>query len=119
MISTIISLITSSNVAKYLIAAAAVIFVYFWWEHSIEQRAILKFNQSQIEQVLKDQKELSEKMTHVRNLQDEIIENEKKFKESIDKKLSGINYFLSSEEARKLDRPASEILKKTVRELEK
>jgi uncharacterized protein HemX len=106
-----------SSYWRYIAGAAAVVFVYFWWEHSIEQRALLEFNQSQLEQLLKDQKEFNQKLTDIKQVQDKILEDEKQFKQNLDKKLSGINNFLGSDEAKRLDRPASEILKKTLRDI--
>jgi CHASE3 domain sensor protein len=106
----------STNLGKYLMIAIAAIGVYFWWESRVENRALLDFNQKQMEQLLKDQKELDKKLTDLRQIQDQILENEKQFKQNLDKKLSGISGFLSSDEAKKLDRPSSEILKKTIRE---
>ena len=38
-------------------------------------------------------------------------------KQNLDKKLSGITGFLASDEAKKLDRSSSEILKRTLREI--
>jgi len=106
-----------SSYWRYIAIGAAVIFAYFWWEHSVEQKALLKFNQNQLIQLLKDQRELDNKLKDVRKIQDQILENEKQFKQNLDKKLSGINNFLGSDEAKRLDRPASEILKKTLREI--
>lgn len=70
-----------------------------------------------MEQLVKDQAELTKKMNDVRQIQDQILENEKQFKQNLDKKLSGINGFLNSDEAKKLDRSSSEILKRTIREI--
>lgn len=102
---------------RYLLIGMAAIGIYFWWESRVEQRALLDFNQKQMEQLLKDQKELDKKLTDLRQIQDQILENEKQFKQNLDKKLSGISSFLNSEEAKKLDRPSSEILKRTFKEL--
>ena len=115
MIGFLLSLV--SDYGRYALIAAAAIAAYFWWESRVEDRAMLRFNQSQMEQLLKDQQELSKKLTDIRQLQDQIIENEKQFKQNLDKKLSGITNFLSSDEAKRMDRPASEILKRTLKEL--
>ena len=113
MIGTIISFF-SSNIGKYVLIGLAVVAAYFWWQNAVEQRALLRFNQTQMEEVLKNQEKVAKALDDIRQLQDQIVENEKQFKQNLDKKLSGINSFLSSEEARKLDRPASPILKKTI-----
>lgn len=104
-------------IGKWIAIGLAAIAVYFWWESRVEHRALLDFNQKQMEQLLKDQKELDKKLTDLRQVQDQILENEKQFKQNLDKKLSGITGFLNSEEAKKLDRSSSEILKRTLKEI--
>jgi len=115
MFALIVSIFSSHW--RYIAIAAAVIFAYFWWKNAVEQGALLRFNQNQLIQLIEDQKELDNKLKDVRQIQDQILENEKQFKQNLDKKLSGINNFLGSDEAKRLDRPASEILKKTLREI--
>lgn len=107
----------STDLGKYILIGAAALGLYFWWQNTIEQNALLRFNQSQMEEVVKNQKKVAEALSDIRQIQDQIIENEKQFKQNLDKKLSGINDFLNSEEAKKLDRPSSEILKRTVKEI--
>lgn len=101
---------------RWIAIGGIAIAIYFWWEHSVRNRALLEFNQSQMEEVLKSQKELQQKLEDVRQVQDQILENEKQFKQNLDKKLSGITGFLASDEAKKLDRPSSEVLKRTIKE---
>jgi uncharacterized protein HemX len=113
----LITTFLGGDIGKYIMIAVAAIGVYFWWQGRVEDRALLNFNQKQMEQLLEDQKKIDKKLSDLRQVQDQILENEKQFKQNLEKKLSGINNFLSSEEAKKLDRPASEILKRTLQEL--
>lgn len=101
---------------KWILIGLAAITIYFWWEGNVRSRALLEFNQSQMEEVIKNQQELRQKLDDVRQVQDQILENEKQFKQNLDKKLSGITGFLASDEAKKLDRPSSEVLKRTIKE---
>jgi len=102
---------------KWVAIGLAAVAFYFWWEGRVEDRALLNFNQKQMEQLLKDQKEIDKKLSDLRQVQDQILENEKQFKQNLDKKLSGINSFLNSDEAKKLDRPSSEVLKRTIQSI--
>ena len=95
----------------------AAIYMYISWKHDIEHKAILEYNQKQMEQLVKDQALFRKNMDLVLENQKTLIENEKQFKIDIDKKLSSVNTFLSSDTAKKLDRPSSEILKRTIQEL--
>jgi uncharacterized protein HemX len=110
----LITTFLSSNIGKYFMIAAAAVGIYFWWQSQVEDRALLGFNQKQMEQLVKDQEQINKKLSDLRQVQDQILENEKQFKQNLDKKLSGITNFLSSDEAKKLDRPASDILKRTI-----
>jgi hypothetical protein len=107
----------SPKIMLYLAAAVAVFFLYLSWKHNIEHQALLEFNQKQIEQVAKDQASLTKKLNDLTDIQSKFIEDEKQYKESIDRKLSNFNSFLGSDAAKKLDGPAPEILKKTIKEL--
>ena len=95
----------------------AAIYMYISWKHDIEHKAILEYNQKQMEQLVKDQALFRKNMDLVLENQKTLIENEKQFTIDIDKKLSSVNTFLSSDTAKKLDRPSSEILKRTIQEL--
>lgn len=109
----------SPRIMLYAAAALAVFFLYLSWKHNIEHKALLEFNQKQIEQLAKDQADLIKNLNHLTDIQNKYINDEKQYKESIDRKLSSFNSFLGSDAAKKLDGPAPDILKKAVRELEK
>ena len=90
---------------------------YYSWRKGIEREALLEYNQKQIEQDLKDKEVLRQQLEDINNKQKEIeaenAEVKKKFKEQMDVISSDLN----SKETKAADRPASEILKKTVNKL--
>lgn len=123
MLTAILTFIASpvGKIVSYIIGGisvvSALVIMLKIHDSSIKNQALLEFNQKQMEQIIKDQAELTKKMNDVKQIQDQILENEKQFKQNLDKKLSGINGFLNSDEAKKLDRSSSEILKRTIREI--
>lgn len=91
--------------------------VYYGWKNQVEQRALLEFNQKQLEQIIRDQQLFSQKMRDIESSQREIVEDLEKQNAEIDSKLKSIDGYLLSPEAKKVDRPASIILKNTVNQL--
>lgn len=89
--------------------------IYYSWRKGIEREALLEYNQKQIEQNIKDQEELKRKLTEIGQKQVEIeaanSADKKVFKGKIEEISSGID----SKET--VDRPASDVLKKTVNKL--
>jgi hypothetical protein len=90
--------------------------IYYQWRKGIEREALLEYNQKQIEQNIADQKAMREKLEAMDKLQEEIrAHNEagkKQFKEQMDNITSTV---IESKET--VDRPSSDVLKKTVTRL--
>jgi predicted Holliday junction resolvase-like endonuclease len=90
---------------------------YYSWRKSIERQALLEFNQKQLEQTLADQAEFRRKMQEIAEKQEEIIKRNAEDRKAFEDKINAAQSFIESEEARKNDRPASDLLKETVKRL--
>lgn len=104
-------------IAAFFLLSGLLTGIYYGWKHSIEQQALLEFNQKQLEQVIKDQQDFQNKMSAVENNQKTIVEDLTKQNEDINKQLADISTYLSSSDAKKNDRPSSIILKNTIYQL--
>jgi len=104
-------------IAAFFLVSGLVTGMYYSWKHSVEQQALLEFNQKQLEQVIKDQQDFQSKMSAVEDKQRSIAEDLTKQNDEINRQLKDINTYLSSAEAKKADRPSSIILKNTVNQI--
>ena len=105
---------------KLLLGGLAVVMItglYFSWRASVKREALYEFNTKQMEQVIQDRAELKKKLDEIADDQKKIIAGQTEFKDNIDRKISNLQVFLKSDAAKKLDRPSSEILKRTVQDL--
>lgn len=111
----------AARIVLYVIGAALFLAVviggYYYWKGSVRDQALEDFNKKQIEQVLKDAADFRNKMNEVVKNQDFIIASKDIQIKELEKKISEINDYLDSPEVKKTDRPASDILKNTVRKL--
>ena len=90
---------------------------YYSWRKSIERQALLEFNQKQLEQTMADQAEFRRKMQEIAEKQEEILKKNDEERRAFEDKIKGAQTFIESDEARKSDRPASELLKETIKRL--
>lgn len=90
---------------------------YYSWRKSIERQALLEFNQKQLEQTVTDQAEFRRKMQEIADKQEEIIKKNAEDRRAFEDKINAAQSFIESDEARKSDRPSSELLKETVKRL--
>ena len=111
---------------KYVVGGIAVVLLLISlgtglmvWKHSIQNQALLEFNNKQLEQVVADQKKFNDLMTSLNAVQKKISDDLASKNQALDEKLNGIEGYLTSAEAKKSDRDASEVLKKTIEELRK
>jgi len=91
--------------------------LYFSWKSSVKREALYEFNTKQMEQVLADREDLKKKLDSIADDQRKIIAGQTDFKDNIDRKITNLQVFLKSDAAKKLDRPSSEILKRTIQDL--
>jgi hypothetical protein len=91
--------------------------IYYGWRSSIQRAALLEYNQKQLEQTIKDQEEFRLKMQAIQKNQEELIKKNKEDRKVFDDKMTNARNYIESDEAKKEDRPASEVLKQTVKKL--
>ena len=110
-----------SRIYFYAIAAfvvfSALTATYYSWRKGIERQALLEYNQKQLEQNVADQAEFRRKMQEIAKKQEEIIQKNTEERKAFEDKILNAQTYIDSEEARKSDRPASNILKETVKRL--
>jgi len=110
-------LLLGGRIQLYIAGAIAIIGIYFFWKHNVEQQALMEYNQRQLEQVIQDQQRFQQKMQEVENKQ-KTIENDLAVQnDQVNKTLSTVTEYLDSKAAKKQDKPASDIFKKTITEL--
>ena len=98
-----------------IISFGALTAFYYQWRKGIEREALLAYNQAQIEQNIKDQEVMKQKLLEIGTKQAEIEAANSADKKVFKGKLEEINSGIDSKGT--VDRPASEILKKTVTKL--
>ena len=91
--------------------------IYYSWRKGIERAALDEYNQKQLEQYIKDQEEFRKKMEDIKTEQDELRKKNEEDKKEFDVKIDKARDYVNSEEAKKSDRPASVILKETIKKL--
>lgn len=100
-----------------VLAIAVVTGAYFYWKHSIKKQAQLEFDNKQLEQVVKDQKQTLDQLLKINKNQEDIIAGLNKQNDDLKNKLSDLDGYLNSDQARKDDRLSSNVLKKTIQDL--
>lgn len=109
------------KVTLYIVAGVVVMGsltgIYYQWRKGIEREALLEFNQKQIEQNLKDQEALKKRLEDIKKTQEDMVRKNAEDKKKFNTKISGINDIINSDGVD--DRPASDIIKKTIDELRK
>ena len=110
-----------SRIYMYAIVAFVVLSAltgtYYSWRKGIERQALLEYNQKQLEQNMADQAEFRRKMQEIEKKQEEIVKKNVEERKAFEDKISNAQTYIDSEEVRKSDRPASNILKETVKRL--
>lgn len=111
-------------ISKYLfyiilavVIAAAVTGYVLLWEASIKREALLQFNNQQLNQTLEEQKKYVKNLQDINANQKKIIDDMNKKNDQLESELKTLEEYLNSAEAKKEDRTASEILKRTIQEL--
>ena len=84
---------------------------------SIRNEAISSFNRQQLEIVAREQEEFARQSRVLQETQIRIMQELSKKIEETEKKIADIDQFLESPDARKDDRPASNVLKETLKRL--
>ena len=90
---------------------------YYQWRKGIEREALLEYNQKQLEQTVKDNEEYQRKLKEIQDNQQVIIQKNDEDKRNFEAKMKDASIYLDASDTKKLDRPSSEVLKKTVNKL--
>jgi septal ring factor EnvC (AmiA/AmiB activator) len=100
-----------------VIAIAVIAGVYIYWKHTIKKEAQLEFNNKQLEQVVRDQKQTLDQLLKINKDQEDIIAKLKKRNDDLKNQLTDLDMYLNSDQARKDNRPSSNVLKKTIQDI--
>lgn len=100
-----------------LLATGVIFGVYYSWKTNIERTALLEYNQKQLEQAIKDQNELKRKVQLLEGIQAAIIKQTEDDRKAYEEKMKTVDEYLQSLDAKKADRPASSVLKNTIKQL--
>jgi uncharacterized protein YlxW (UPF0749 family) len=90
---------------------------YLVWKRGIEQAALLKFNQDQLEQTIKDQEVFRQRQQELEEHQRVISRQLQDENRRLRSRVENIQTILNSTEMSANDRPASDILRRTIEEL--
>lgn len=114
------------NASRYLLyvlfAASLVAAIWFGihqWEAKIAEEARLEFNNEQLQQTIKDQKIIDDKLSQVNADQKKIIDDLNTKNQALTTSVNNLNEYLSSDDAKKANKLSSDVLKKTIEELDK
>jgi len=91
---------------------------YLAWQRSIERNALLRFNQTQLEQTLREQEEFMKRQRILEDEQRTIARQLHQENQRLRSRVDSIQTILNSPEFSAADRPASEILRRTIQELQ-
>lgn len=103
--------------ALAVVAFTAVTGTYYIWKSSIEQAALMEFNQKQLEQTLKEQEEFRRRQEALEEQQREATRALLEQNRDVQNRIQSIQGNLNSPAAVASDRPASDILRRTVEQL--
>jgi Flp pilus assembly protein TadB len=103
--------------ALVVMAIGAVTTTYYVWKSSIERAALMEFNRVQLEQNRKDQEEFLRRQEALEEQQREATRALLEQNRDVQNRIESIQGNLNSPAAAAADRPASDILKRTVEQL--
>jgi Tfp pilus assembly protein PilE len=103
--------------ALAVMAIGAVTTTYYVWKSSIERAALMEFNRAQLEQSRKDQEEFLRRQEALEEQQREATRALLEQNRDVQNRIESIQGNLNSPAAAAADRPASDILKRTVEQL--
>ena len=117
----ILSLLGINRLWLYLAIGALALGVatttYYIWKSSVERVALLEYNQAQLEQSRKDQEEFRRRQEALEEQQREATRALLEQNRQVQDRITSIQIDLNAPAAVASDRPASDILKRTVEQL--
>jgi hypothetical protein len=106
-----------ARIQLYIFILSVLSGALLYWKKDIEQKALLQYNQVQLEQAAKDREEFQQKMSEIQDKQRTVEEDLAAQNNKLNQKLTNIDSYLSSPEVSKNDKASSDILKNTVIQL--
>jgi uncharacterized protein HemX len=116
----LLSLIGTKNLVYLgaaLLAMTLITGLYLFWKRSIELQALQDFNRQQLEQTVREQEIFRQKQAELEEQQRIISRNLAAENTRLRTRVESIQNMLNSPETAASDRPASDILRRTVDEL--
>jgi uncharacterized protein HemX len=116
----LLSLIGSKNLVYLgaaLLAMTLITGLYLFWKRSIELQALQDFNRQQLEQTVREQEIFRQKQAELEEQQRIISRNLAAENTRLRTRVESIQGMLNSPETAASDRPASDVLRRTVDEL--
>jgi uncharacterized protein HemX len=104
-------------VAIAVFALGAATTTYYIWKSSVERAALMEFNRAQLEQAVKDQEEFRRRQEALEEQQREATRALLEQNRDVQRRIQSIQGNLNSPEAAAFDRPASDILRRTIEQL--
>ncbi len=87
------------------------------YKRDVKRGAQLEWNNKQLELVLDEQKKYSEQLAEIAANQGALLDDMKTKNDELNQKLSTLDQYLNSKQAEQDDRPSSNVLKETVKQL--
>lgn len=103
--------------AMGLTAIVALGGAYYLWKSSIEQRALMEYNVRQLQQTVREQEEFRRRQEALEEQQREATRALAEQNREVQNRIQSIQGTLNSPAAAASDRPASDILRRTVEQL--
>lgn len=91
--------------------------VYYIWKRDIEYKALLQYNMNQLQQIVRDQQESARQQAALFTEQQRLTRELMDRNEALQRRMEGINTYLSSPQAQRADRAASEVIRETISQL--
>ena len=95
----------------------ALVSLYFMWVNKVKQEALLEYKNAQIEEQIKEQKVVNEKLAKVNADSQIVIKNLNATNEELTKRFAGVSVYLNSPKAKTDSRKSSDVLKNTIKDL--
>lgn len=123
MLSSIVSFISSpigsliSKIVGGIALIGIVLGLYSMHNAEIRRQAIAEQNRRQLEQIVTDQQRFIRELQAINNLQLETLRALERQNEMVSTRLRRVTQYLESPQAQNANRPSSEVLRNTIRQL--
>lgn len=91
--------------------------IYFIWKRDIEYKALMQYNMTQMQQIVRDQQESSRQQAALFLEQQRLTRELLERNEALQRRMESVNTYLASPQAQRSDRPASDVIRQTITQL--